>query len=194
MTSQESTVTTEREKTKMCCWGQRSDISAVTCQLIGRTIIHFSFIYQYNSSPFWSKSTKHLKETFLIWWEFKLASFFNPQIIVSVMSEPACTTCDVTLRPAPHSVAGFFRFHQDGAMASERSRWFSTRSTERCVNRSRLFPNRTTSWATGHSGVLTCSRTFRQASLISWSVWTSSPTFSFTFSAAFSKNWNNKQS
>ena len=35
---------------------------------------------------------------------------------------------------------------------------------------------------------LTCSRTFLQASLISWSVWTSSPTFSFTFSAAFSKN------
>lgn len=37
---------------------------------------------------------------------------------------------------------------------------------------------------------LTCSRTFLQASLISWSVWTSSPTFSFTFSAAFSKNCN----
>lgn len=35
---------------------------------------------------------------------------------------------------------------------------------------------------------LTCSRTFLQVSLISWSVWISSPTFSFTFSAAFSKN------
>ena len=39
---------------------------------------------------------------------------------------------------------------------------------------------------------LTCSRTFLQASLISWSVGTSSPTFSFTFSAAFSKNCNQR--
>ena len=41
---------------------------------------------------------------------------------------------------------------------------------------------------------LTCSRQFLQASLISWSVWTSSPMFSFTLLAAFSKNWTERHS
>lgn len=39
-----------------------------------------------------------------------------------------------------------------------------------------------------HKWCCTCSRQFLQASLMSWSGWTSPPTFSFTLLAAFSKN------
>lgn len=40
----------------------------------------------------------------------------------------------------------------------------------------------------------TCSRQFRHTSLMSWSGWTSPPTFSFTLLAAFSKNWHKQLS